>query len=176
MYTMRKSRKTKRNKILLSVGLIAISAIYVFSQYGVLSQYVGNIPTTVAYTTPSSQQTKSTSGVSSSQTAQSAPPPKSTAASGLYADGTYTGSSADAYYGTVQVQAVIQSGKLVAVNFLQYPSDRSTSRSINAYAMSILKSEAIQAQNANVNIVSGATDTSQAFQQSLHSALSQALG
>jgi len=37
-----------------------------------------------------------------------------------------------------------------------------------------LKSEAISAQNAQVDIVSGATDTSQAFINSLSSALTQA--
>jgi len=93
---------------------------------------------------------------------------------GQYKDGTYTGSSADAYYGTVQVQAVVQGGKLVTVNFLQYPSDRNTSRYINSQAMPMLQTEAIQAQSANVSGVSGATDTSAAFVQSLGSALAQA--
>jgi uncharacterized protein with FMN-binding domain len=93
---------------------------------------------------------------------------------GQYADGTYTGTAADAYYGTVQVKAVVSGGKLTAVNFLQYPSDRRTSQNISAHAMPILSSEAIQAQSANVNAVSGATETSAAFNQSLASALSQA--
>ena len=92
----------------------------------------------------------------------------------MYADGSYTGSVADAYYGSVQVQVIVQSGKVATVNFLQYPSDRSTSRYINGQAMPILQSEAIQAQSANVDIVSGATDTSMAFQQSLANALAQA--
>ena len=92
----------------------------------------------------------------------------------MYTDGTYTGSQADAYYGTVQIQVTVQGGMLTGVNFLQYPNDRRTSQSINGRAMPILKSEAIQAQNANVNIVSGATDTSMAFQQSLADALAQA--
>jgi len=100
-----------------------------------------------------------------------APAPKPV---GEYADGTYTGSPADAYYGTVKVQAVIQGGKLTAVNFLSYPNDRNTSRYINSQAMPQLKTEAIQAQSANVDGVSGATDTSQAFIQSLGSALAQA--
>ena len=100
-----------------------------------------------------------------------APAPKP---AGEYVDGSYTGSPADAYYGMVQVQAVIQDGKLAAVNFLSYPSDRSTSRYINSQAMPQLKTEAIQAQSANVDGVSGATDTSQAFIESLGSALAQA--
>jgi uncharacterized protein with FMN-binding domain len=89
-------------------------------------------------------------------------------------DGTYTGPVMNAYYGSVQVQAVVQGGKLTDVKFLQYPNDRSTSKIINTQAMPQLVQEAIQAQSANVNIVSGATDTSQAFQQSLAAALAQA--
>lgn len=91
-----------------------------------------------------------------------------------YKDGTYTGSVADAFYGTVQVQAVIQGGKVTNIQFLQYPNDQPESVSVNQAAMPSLKQEAIAAQNANVDIVSGATQTSNAFQQSLASALSQA--
>ena len=91
-----------------------------------------------------------------------------------YKDGTYTGSVADAYYGNVEVQASVSGGKLTGVNFLQYPSDRSTSRSINSQAMPYLKQEAIAAQSAQVDIISGATLTSHAFVQSLTSALAQA--
>ena len=100
-----------------------------------------------------------------------APPPKKL---GPYNDGTYTGSVADAYYGNIQVEAIIKNGQIADVKFLQYPSDRSTSRYINSQADPYLTQEAIQTQNANVNIISGATDSSMAFQQSLASALSQA--
>lgn len=93
---------------------------------------------------------------------------------GQYKDGTYTGNSADAYYGYVQVKVTISGGKISNVKFLDYPSDRSTSREISSFAIPQLTSEAIAAQNANVDIVSGATDTSLAFRQSLGSALAQA--
>jgi uncharacterized protein with FMN-binding domain len=92
----------------------------------------------------------------------------------LYADGTFTGSVADAYYGNIQVQTTIQNGKIVDIQFLQFPSDRSTSRRINSIADPQLASEAISLQSANVDIVSGATDSSLAFRQSLGSALTQA--
>lgn len=91
-----------------------------------------------------------------------------------YKDGAYIGDVADAYYGNVQVKAVIQGGQIISVQFLQYPSDRRTSIQINSEAMPILKTEAIQAQSAKVDIVSGATQTSGAFQESLGSALAQA--
>ena len=103
------------------------------------------------------------------------PTPKPTPTpAGKYKDGTYTGSVADAYYGSVQVQAVIKGGRITSVNFLQYPNDRGTSIRINSQAMPYLQQEAIIAQSASVNGVSGASDTSMAFIQSLSDALSQA--
>ena len=45
---------------------------------------------------------------------------------------------------------------------------------INSQAMPWLKQEAIQAQSAYINIISGATLTSQGFAQSLYVALQQA--
>jgi len=93
---------------------------------------------------------------------------------GAYRDGSYTGNAADAYYGTVQVRATIQGGKVSNIEFLQYPSDRGTSVYINGIAMPQLIQEAIAAQSAQVDGVSGATATSEAFMQSLASALAQA--
>ncbi len=93
---------------------------------------------------------------------------------GKYKDGTYTGNSVDAYYGNVQVQAVISGGKLADINILDYPQDRNTSRYINSQALPMLKDEAIQAQSANIDAVSGASATSPAFIESLSSALSLA--
>jgi uncharacterized protein with FMN-binding domain len=96
------------------------------------------------------------------------------ASSGQYKDGTYTGQVASAFYGNLQVAAVIQNGAIADVQFLQYPQDNGHSRQVSAKAIPILKQEAIAAQSAQVNIVSGATATSQAFQQSLADALAQA--
>lgn len=93
---------------------------------------------------------------------------------GLYRDGEYTGDGADAYYGIVQVKAIIQGGKIADVQFLSYPNDRSTSIEINTQAMPYLITETIQAQSANVDTVSGASETSGAFRESLASALAKA--
>ncbi len=93
---------------------------------------------------------------------------------GLYKDGIYDGPVVDAYYGNLQVEAIIQGGKIADVKFLDYPQDRRTSRFINSQAMPWLTEEAVQVQSANVDLISGATFTSQAFVQSLQSALDQA--
>jgi len=92
----------------------------------------------------------------------------------LYKNGSYTGSVADAHWGYIQVKAIIQNGKITDVQFLQYPNDHNRSVMINEYADPQLTSEAIQAQNANVDIITGATDSSEAFIQSLSDALVQA--
>ena len=91
-----------------------------------------------------------------------------------YVDGVYTGPAADAYYGIVQLQALIQGGRLTALKVLKYPSDRRTSININRQALPMLRDEAISAQSANVDIISGATLTSRAFIQSLGGALKKA--
>lgn len=91
-----------------------------------------------------------------------------------YSDGSYIGTAADAYYGTVQVKAIIQNGEIIDVVFLQHPSMHENSIFINGQAMPLLTQEAIQAQSAQVDGVSGATFTSQAFKESLASALVKA--
>lgn len=93
---------------------------------------------------------------------------------GQYKNGSFTGAIADAYYGNVQVRVTVSNGVITNVEFLDHPQDRGRSIEINNYAMPRLISEVIKAQSANVNIISGATATSEAFLQSLGSALSQA--
>lgn len=91
-----------------------------------------------------------------------------------YRDGTYAGPRVDAYWGIMRVQAVIQNGKLTNVQVLEYPSDRRTSEYINRQAIPMLQNEVMSAQSANVNIISGATLTSEAYLLSLDRALAQA--
>ncbi len=113
------------------------------------------------------------------QAAQSAPartPTTQPPIASSYKDGTYTGPSVNAFWGEVQVQVIISSGRIKSVHFLSYPSDRRTSVSINSFAVPYLQSEAIQAQSANVDVISGATLTSEAFMISLQSALDNARG
>jgi uncharacterized protein with FMN-binding domain len=124
--------------------------------------------TTSADSTSASTSSTATTSAGSSTTASAA------AANALYSDGQYDGNAADAYYGLVQVRAIVQNGKLTDIEFLSYPNDRSQSVQINTYATPILKAEAIKAQSAKVNIVTGATNTSRAFINSLSSALNQA--
>ena len=127
-------------------------------------------PTTAPTPVPTALPTaRSTAAATSPATA-----PPTTISAGGYKDGSYTGAVADAQWGDLQVKAIITDGKISDVQFLQYPSDRSRSVSINRVADPRLRSEAIQAQSAKVDVVTGATDSSIAFRESLADALRQA--
>lgn len=128
---------------------------------------------TLSAPTPTPNNTTPTSSQPAAPAQTPTPAPSSSAAH-IYKDGTYTGDTADAFYGNIQVQVVVSGGKISDVAFLQYPNDRGESVQINSQAMPLLKQEAIQAQSTQVDGVSGATDTSQAFIQSLSSALDRA--
>jgi uncharacterized protein with FMN-binding domain len=93
-----------------------------------------------------------------------------------YKNGVYTGKVVDVYYGNVEVKAIIWMGQLADVQFLQYPNDRPTSVEISKYSIPLLTTEAIKAQSAAVDVVSGATQTSEGFVASLADALAQAKG
>jgi uncharacterized protein with FMN-binding domain len=111
-------------------------------------------------------------------TAPPSQPPATPPNTPQFRDGTYTGSPANAYYGTVQVRVVVKNGQVASIDVLNYPSDRSTSRQINSYALPQLQREvvqAFQAQSARIRIISGATLTTEAYLNSVQSALKQAL-
>lgn len=96
-----------------------------------------------------------------------------TTASGLV-DGTYTGQSASTRFGPVQVALTVSGGQITAVDVVDYPDSNSRDRQINERAIPQLVSETLDAQSANIDMVSGATYTSDGYLQSLQSAIDQA--
>ena len=73
--------------------------------------------------------------------------------------------------GDVQVRVTMNGSRIVDVQALQLPHDRSRSASISNAAGPILRREALQAQSANIDLVSGATYTSESYAESLQGAL-----
>lgn len=157
-------------KYIVSFAVVGALGLYLLYQHTQGPSMMALAPTTASSSSKNSQTSSSAGTTSSGSSATSA----STAPASLYKNGTYTGTTANAFYGPMQVAAVISGGKLTAVNVLQYPQSHSYSLMVNGEALPYLKSEAIQAQNASINIISGATQSSLAFMQSLSSALSQA--
>ncbi|WP_295851637.1 FMN-binding protein [uncultured Microbacterium sp.] len=121
---------------------------------------------TVPKTTPSPSASGTASNGTSTSTTQ-------TPSSGL-ADGTYTGQAANTRFGPVQVQITVSGGAITDVQVPQYPSESGRDQQINARALPVLVKETVQAQSAEVDMVSGATYTSTGYRTSLQSALDQA--
>jgi uncharacterized protein with FMN-binding domain len=85
----------------------------------------------------------------------------------------YTGSAVSTQYGPIQVAITVRQSKITAVTVSASP-DSTRSQVLEAQAIPTLKSETLQAQSANVNSVSGATEISNAYVESLKSAVSKA--
>ena len=77
-------------------------------------------------------------------------------------------------YGDVQVRATLNGKRIVDVQALQLPKDRARSVRISQNAEPALRSEALQAQSANIHLVSGASYTSEGYIESLQGALDRA--
>jgi uncharacterized protein with FMN-binding domain len=89
------------------------------------------------------------------------------------ANGSFTGALIPTQFGDVQVRVVIASGRVTDVSALQMPSDRARSAEITQYVTPVLHDEVIQAQSAHIDVISGATFTSEAYAESVNDALRQ---
>ena len=85
-----------------------------------------------------------------------------------------TGSVAQTQWGPVQVELAVSGGKITKVTVVQYPNGNGKDEEINSYALPILVQETMDSQSASIDMVSGATVTSDGYLQSLQSALDQA--
>jgi uncharacterized protein with FMN-binding domain len=88
--------------------------------------------------------------------------------------GTFTGDAVGTRYGPVQVSVTLAKGRVTAVHVLQVPDRGGYEQRIVTYAVPELTKEALAAQSAHIDTVSGATYTSEGYASSLQSALDKA--
>ena len=122
--------------------------------------------------TPTTSSGSSTSSGSGSST--STPSASSSSSSSSTAAKTYAGDAVSTRFGNVQVQITVASGTITAAQVLQVPWNDNRDQEINSYAVPVLNGEVVQTQSANIDMVSGATYTSDGYIQSLQSAIDQA--
>jgi hypothetical protein len=110
-----------------------------------------------------------------------ASPPPSTAGASSSSSGTtaassrtVTGPVVQTRWGPVQVEVTVKGGRLSDISVLQQPNGNPRDQQINAYALPILVQETLDAQSAEIDMVSGATVTSDGYRQSLQGALDEA--
>jgi major membrane immunogen (membrane-anchored lipoprotein) len=132
------------------------------------------IGTGTSTTTGSSGATTDGSGSGSSSSTGSGGSSSSGSGSSGSGAATVTGDTAQTQWGPVQVQITVSSGTITDVTAVQYPSGNGRDQEINSYALPVLAQEAVAAQSANIDHVSGATVTSDGYVQSLQSALDKA--
>jgi uncharacterized protein with FMN-binding domain len=134
-----------------------------------------------SYRTSTSSQMPAAQGSTGTTTtagATTAPSSGTSATSAAKATSTYsgtvTGTAADTRWGPVQVKVTLANGKITAVDVVEEPDSNNRDQEINADAVPQLVQETLQAQNAQIDMVSGATYTSEGYVTSLQSALDQA--
>jgi uncharacterized protein with FMN-binding domain len=86
----------------------------------------------------------------------------------------YVGQVADTRWGPVQVKITVAGGTITHASVLQSPSGNPRDFEINNRALPILVQETVDAQSARIDMVSGATVTSDGYIQSLQSAIDAA--
>ncbi|MEV5081306.1 FMN-binding protein [Streptomyces sp. NPDC056159] len=87
---------------------------------------------------------------------------------------TVTGETMQTRWGPVQVRVTLAGGRITDVTALAQPSGNPRDREISGYAIPQLRREALAAQSASIDTVSGATYTSDGYRRSLQSALDAA--
>ena len=137
----------------------------------ILSSAKAGTPVAAAPPKPSGSSKTSRAAKTSSGSATSAAARKAPAAP---RSGTVDGAVVGTQYGSVQVRVSFTGSKITNVHALQLTDSSRTSVSISAGAAPTLRQEALAAQSAQIDVVSGATYTSEAYQQSLQSAIDAA--
>ena len=91
-------------------------------------------------------------------------------------DGSWPGGAVYTEYGFVELKITVANKRITDVITLDYPNDRSQSQRISGTAVKKLRIEALAAQSASINSVSGASETSAAYKTSLQAAINTAHG
>jgi uncharacterized protein with FMN-binding domain len=158
-----------------SLTIAGLSLVLGFKTRGIVPAAATDIAepavgTTTAETVATTTPTPTTTGNTGTGTSTTAAPSAPTTAGTVEA----TGPTVNTPYGPVQVAVTVGDGTLVDVIPLQLPGGNRESDAINAYAAPLLEEMALEAQSAQIDVVSGATFTSLAYTESLQAALDQA--
>jgi uncharacterized protein with FMN-binding domain len=131
-------------------------------------------PSTSHAPSPAARHTSASSSHQASRSRSSNTPAPKRSASKPPSQVTVDGGVVDTQYGKVQVRVVVTGGQLADVTALHLTDSSGRSVAISAQAAPILRQEALTARSAQIDLVSGATFTSEAYVQSLQSALDAA--
>ncbi len=165
-------------RVLFSIvgTVVALVALLSFKSHGGPLTAAGRLPSAnlpgAAASTSTSPRTSAPTGAPptpsrtrSARTTRPAPHPASRQ---------ILGSAVQTPYGVVQVKINLTGTKITNVSLAQLTANDDTSQQINSQAAPILLQQTLSAQSAQIDGVSGASYTSQGYDQSLQSALDKA--
>ena len=156
----------RRAPIVVSATIAGTAAVLAFHPR------TPTVPTATASTASAASSAAQSAGTSSGTTGGTGTGTGTGAAgTGAGVSGTATGDSIATRYGNAQVRVTVKDGKIVQIDALQLQANDPRSVQISSTAAPILQQEALAAQTAGVDAVSGATYTSASYTQSLQSAL-----
>lgn len=161
----------KRSVMVTGAAMVGVAWIV---SYKVAPHTAGLASTLPAQSPSPAQPAPTPSDSAAPSTTPSAAPSPSPSPSPAGVNGTFTGADFPNRFGDVQVKVVITNGRITDVQPIQMPQDRAQSAYISQVAGPMLHDEVIQAQSAQIDIISGATYTSESYAQSVESALQQA--
>ncbi|MGW7242307.1 FMN-binding protein [Streptomyces sp. NPDC054804] len=162
MHALNKNRPLRRIMLASAAtvsGMVMLLALKPHTTPTVISDSAAPAPSAGASDSPGASSGSGSSGKSGS---------------GSSGTRTVTGDTVQTRWGPVQVKVTIKSGKITDVTAVQYPTENPRDQQINSYAIPQLRRETLTAQSAQIDTVSGATYTSEGYQQSLQSALDSA--
>ncbi|MGC9220460.1 MAG: FMN-binding protein [Solirubrobacteraceae bacterium] len=119
----------------------------------------------------SSAQTGSAATQASNSSSAAATAAAGSSASAPGGTRTVTGTDVQYGYGDLQVAVTVSGSKLTNISMVKANVADSYSGTVDQVALPQLRQEALSAQSANINAVSGATYTSDAYAQSLQAAI-----
>lgn len=161
--------------ITTALGLIALASFKSSPGLATKSASASSVkPTTPVATAPPTTTPATTPGTgSSAATTPATTPATTTPTTSASAVRTIDGQGFDNQYGTVQVRVTLRGNQITGVTALQMPYQHQRSAEISQQAEPLLQQEVLQAQSAQIDLIGGATYTSQSYAQSLQSALDQ---
>ncbi len=163
----------RRAPIVIVATVAGLAAVLTFHTKPA-SLTLGSLPgaSTTRSSTTTSPTVGSTSGQGSNGT--SPPPTSSPTTTSPSATRSATGAAINYHWGILSVSVTVSGTKITKVGIASLDDGgNSRSQSIDQQSIPILEQQALQAQNANIQGVSGASYTSAGFAQSLQSALSK---
>ena len=164
----------KRSTIVTGVTVVGVAWLLNYKVTAHQLTAIAPVSPTPTVGNSASPSTSPSAMPSPSATPATTPSPSPSPSGSAVLNGTFTGADFPNRFGDVQVRVVISNKHITDVQAVRLPTDRAQSAYISQQAGPWLRSEALQAQSANIDIISGATYTSQSYVQSLESALKQA--